>query len=432
MIDKDRIVNAASKIPVAGATNKYSCEGFSLVELLIALALSLTLIIGVLTIYMDSSATARTSTALARVQEAARIGLEIMSREARMAGFQGCADTYETPMTMHADNPPPSLTPTTGFQRFLAETAVQGWEVTAVNQSSWASGTDLDGVSGVVNGTSQAIANSDVLMIQRFRPLGVEVSDDMSSELSDLTVTDPNGVFGSGGLFGSGDLLMVGNCDNVEVFRLSATPTGSPLRLKHRDTVNSSSELLNVYKKNDDSQVYALQSTAFFVGDTGRDDERGNPIFALYRATNNLTNSATASFTVEELVEGVESLQLQYGVRRDAASNQVEYLSADSLGARDWLSVVSLRIGVLVSGVESVLLTEDDNTYDLPGARFTKAGAGTDLPHAADQRLRKAFSGFIKVRNRGCGQVTWLPVPGSDDWEWVDADKNNADGDPCN
>lgn len=406
-------------------------QGLSLIELMIALALSLTLIIGVLTIYLDSNDTSRTSTALARVQEGARIGLEILSQEVRMSGFQGCSDVYSTPMNVIATNPPPSLTPVAGTTgSWLLNVAIQGWEVTPLNQSNWANGADFDGVAGITSGISQAVADSDVLMVQRFRLLDAQISADMTSETADILINDPAGVFGNGRPFADGAMLMVGNCEALDLFRLSADPSGAPLRLQHDTTVNTSNALSRAYMSGEDAQLYELQSTVYFVGDTGRDDELGNPIMALYRGRNDLPNSVNPSFTVEELVEGVESLQIQYGIRRNAATNQVEFVTADSLTPLEWREVVSVRVGVLVGGVENILVQTDDNTYDLPGARFTDAGANTDFAHAADRRLRKAFTSSLDIRNRQCGMFKLLP--GSAAWEWESADKTNADGDPCN
>ena len=50
-------------------------QGLSLVELMIALLLSSLLILGVMTLYLDSDRTARTSQALARLQDSGRIAV---------------------------------------------------------------------------------------------------------------------------------------------------------------------------------------------------------------------------------------------------------------------------------------------------------------------------------------------------------------------
>lgn len=65
-------------------------RGLSLVELMVAVLISSLLILGVLELFSNTSASDRSNTALARVQESGRVAIEIIGAEARRAGFQGC------------------------------------------------------------------------------------------------------------------------------------------------------------------------------------------------------------------------------------------------------------------------------------------------------------------------------------------------------
>lgn len=65
-------------------------RGLSLIELMITILLSTLLLLGVLQLYINTSATDRTSNELARVQESGRVAIELIAREARRAGYQGC------------------------------------------------------------------------------------------------------------------------------------------------------------------------------------------------------------------------------------------------------------------------------------------------------------------------------------------------------
>ena len=64
--------------------------GLSLIELMVTVLLSSLLLLGVLQLFINTSATDRTSNELARVQETGRVALELIAREARRAGYQGC------------------------------------------------------------------------------------------------------------------------------------------------------------------------------------------------------------------------------------------------------------------------------------------------------------------------------------------------------
>ncbi len=66
-------------------------RGFSLVELMVALTLSLVLMAGALSILYSSKVTNVENDRLARLQEAGRTVIELMLRDARAAGYPGCS-----------------------------------------------------------------------------------------------------------------------------------------------------------------------------------------------------------------------------------------------------------------------------------------------------------------------------------------------------
>ncbi|MGO1503284.1 MAG: PilW family protein [Marinobacter sp.] len=404
-------------------------SGLSLVELMIALALSVTLILGIFTVYMDSSRTTRVGEALARVQESGRIGLEMMSQEVRMAGYQGCSDSYTVPVRVIANNPPPSLTPASGEESiYLYNSGLMGWQVTAATQSSWDSGTDFEDL-GIIE--DEALPGSDVLMVQRARLLSATIANDMTSATASIPIADPEGLFGSGATFSSGSLLMIAGCESADIFRLTNNPSGSPKSAAHATTANSSNRLSSAYTADEDAEIYSFESTVFFVADTGRVDDQGNNISALYRARNSFPNSATPSFQREELVEGVEALKVHYGLRTDASSNTINYVDASGVTADDWKDVVTVRVGMLVSAAGNALQQDDSQTYELPGMVFVAdSPAAGQQAHAADRRLRKAFVSTLDIRNRQCGEFKQFGT--TDQWEWATADNNGGDGDPCN
>lgn len=65
-------------------------HGLSMIELMVALLLSTILLLGVLQMFNNSSATDKTSSALTRVQDSGRVVLDLVSMDARRAGYQGC------------------------------------------------------------------------------------------------------------------------------------------------------------------------------------------------------------------------------------------------------------------------------------------------------------------------------------------------------
>lgn len=78
---------------------KFQAKGFSLVELMVAMVISLILLIGALDLFQRTSQTDRTGTELARLQESGRVALEIFGADARRAGYQGCSSA-DSPITV--------------------------------------------------------------------------------------------------------------------------------------------------------------------------------------------------------------------------------------------------------------------------------------------------------------------------------------------
>jgi len=64
--------------------------GLSLVELMVALLISSILLLGVLELFGSSSQSSRSANALARLQENGRLAMDLIAREARRSGFNGC------------------------------------------------------------------------------------------------------------------------------------------------------------------------------------------------------------------------------------------------------------------------------------------------------------------------------------------------------
>lgn len=344
--------------------------GLSLIELMIALALSATLIIGVTTIYLDSSQTSRLSNSLARIQEAGRIATEIIARDVRMSGFQGCADPNSVSMTIIANNPP-----TADF----FQTSLRGWEV---DNGTWADGTEFDGESI----EADAVVGSDVLAIQRGEVAPITLTGNMDSG------TNANiQVAGELSMFEQNDMVLISDCENADLFRISSNPESGTWA--HANNVNNSNRLSQQYT--DSATIMRFSSTAYFVADTGRDDARGNAVFALYRQRE---TNAGGSFVVDELVEGIESLQVLYGER--LPSDNIRYVPADTAGL-DMSRVVAVKLGFLISSPESVQDGTDQLSYDLPGETVAPAGtAGAAVVHPADNRIRRTFESTINIRNR--------------------------------
>jgi type IV pilus assembly protein PilW len=348
--------------------NRKTQGGLSLVELMIALALSATLILGIFTVYLDSSQTSRVGASLARIQESARIATDLMARDLRMVGFQGCADPNDVTLNIIADNAPTA--------DFFA-TTLRGWEVT---DGTWANGTEFDGTAI----ESGAGVGRDVIAVQRGETMAIQLTGNMSAGNANIQVQGDDVA-----RFAQNDIVLISDCEAGDLFRISSQPSAGTWA--HANNVNSTNRLSQAYTS--DARIMRFFSSVYFVADTGRDDNRGNDIFALYQQINQLDGSLQAP---QEIVEGVENLQIEYGEL--LATNNVRYRPADEVGSMG--GVVALRIGMLIGNADPVRDDNDTADYALPGETITAAsGAGT-VTHPEDQRLRRTFITTVSLRNR--------------------------------
>src|SRR5690606_18400384 len=137
-----------------------------------------------------------------------------------------------------------------------------------------------------------------------------------------------------------------------------------------------------------DAEVLAFERLEYFIRDTGRRTRLDQPIHGLFvRRLSNADSSGgvPAGLTAYELLEGVENMQLEYGVDTLGDDRTADvYRSAAAMSASDWENVVTVRVNLLLQGNE-------DRAVGTSGEQVqTLSFMGT--PAAQDGRLRQVFS----------------------------------------
>ncbi len=107
-------------------------------------------------------------------------------------------------------------------------------------------------------------------------------------------------------------------------------------------------------------------------------------------------SGSNLQLAVQDLVEGVENMQILYGIDSDitvavpagdGAANY--YAEANVIPAADWPKVVIVRVSLLIQSLEDNI-TSQPLTYAYNGQEFTPA----------DRRLRRVFTSTFALRNR--------------------------------
>lgn len=365
-------------------------RGFSLTELMVAITLSLIILAAVAAIFVNTRKAYTTQDRLARVQENGRFAMHYLIRDLRTAGYTGCRkDITEGQQTPSAEYPDDvgkltfNLTvPPTDFLYGLSNMAVaiEGIENVASSGSVWRPSNSNALPASFKSSVVADNYSTDMLTIRTVDTAAMfPITNDMAAA-TDTVGVDP---LTAAIRFRKNDIVLVADCNHGDLFEITNTPSAATPFLEH-DTSgnrgNKTTSLSKPYKASEFAQVFRFTSRRYYV----RNNPNGAP--SLYRDD-------------EELVEGIESLQILYGVDSDNSDGNFSpdrYLAAGAPGlvtADDWKKVVAVRIGILALTPNAKDTDLDNNPHDVNG---TIVG-----PKASpDRNQRRVFVSTIVLKNR--------------------------------
>ena len=327
-----------------------------MVEILISLVISLFLLGGIVQVYVANKATYRFTDSISRIQENGRFAMETLTQDLRLAGFWGCATFDPTDTTNIVNNlDPASADYDPVLHDFTAQGAIQG--------------TENDGLNG-----------SDSITLRGAKPNQLNVHPPYNLPTSNaINVTATTNVE-------TDDIVMISNCRGADIFQVTSVNdpvvdqnaighvigSGAPGNF-NPDTCAGGGGLHCLSQTyGSDSAMFELQTVTYTIAAGAS----GEP--ALWRSENG---------TNVELIEGVEELQLLYGIDDDGDNYANQYVPAAAVP--DMNAVIAVRLMLLLSS-ENDFVTEDPQAYTFNGA--------TVIP--ADRRLRQVFTTTIGLRNR--------------------------------
>ncbi|MCX8004345.1 MAG: PilW family protein [Burkholderiaceae bacterium] len=351
-----------------GARARHRAQrGLTLIELMISITIGL-IVVGALTyIFVGARGTYRVNEELARVQEAGRFALDYIAQDLRMTSFAGCRSR-----SLGNENFFNATRPAVAFNG--SGDGIVGFE---------------DG-SGWTNPTTIVRAAGDVIVVRRAVGMVVRVLG--NSDPAARKVTIEHNAMG----LKNGDVVLLADCQRALLFRVTNNPATTgvghhPTDLYYAENgagaggadgnlaVISGPVASEAFREDARAQAMRLVETVYFVGTNAA----GRP--ALYRAVGG---------AAEELVDGIEDLEILYGVDTDSDGIANAYQRADAVA--DWSRVVAARVSVLAVGTDPNVATAPQ-TFAL---RDTNADGIVDAQTAPDRRLRQVFTTTVALRNR--------------------------------
>ncbi|MGA9851433.1 MAG: PilW family protein [Gammaproteobacteria bacterium] len=358
-----------------------SQAGLSLIELMIAMVVGLILLAGVLSVYISSHQNYGINTAIAQVQENGRFTLDFLRNDTRMTSFMGCTTTARTNSLLNpAGQIYNFLLPVYGYEYNGTDpaTATSGapYVITSENpaSASLASGSWTPVADGTV--PVNAIPGSDVLMLFTAVSNPVYVTAPVTGPV--IPVTSSTG-------FVAGQLAVITDCLRSTVFEVGATTSTAPGTLTLGGGAPGPGNFQTSFNVGYDAgaQVFGADAIVYYVG-LGTDKSP-----ALYRAD---VLPGGALGTAQELVSGVENMQVLYGVDPAGGASPSQYLTAAAVDASgNWGNVLSVQV--------ALLLRSDSGAMPLPAAPQTFNLLDTYVTVPADTRLRRVFSSTVYLRN---------------------------------
>jgi len=350
-------------------------RGLSLVELLIAMTVGLILISGMVAVFSGNKRSSEMNQAMANMQENARFALDAISRDVRMAGFQGCVDVNNSKARILANNAPTA-------DLFLS-VATGSLVTTATTWNPLPPPT-----FNIPTTQAQPVPGTHALTLQFGSSITRGLSVDMANQNAVIQIaSNPWNI-------GANELMIIANCDYADLFRTTGVATNAgAVQISHAATGNSAGSLTGAYTT-DDTMVMRFLSNIYYVGETGLTNDDGDEIRALYR------QSLPYSRAPVELIQGVENIRIKFGIRND--QGVLRYVTPSDATFSPG-RVESIQVGLLMSSWDRIAQDSDNQTYVLAGIAIPPVSAGGDVNganHATDSRYRLAFNTTIKVRNR--------------------------------
>jgi type IV pilus assembly protein PilW len=375
--------------------------GVTLVELMIAIAISSIVALGISSVYTSSKRSFKLQEEFSRLQENGRFAMNYIARFVRGAGYYGCSSALDT-MVNNFNNQ---------TEEFLFETGIEGYEasgtapndvVATLDEYPAVSTTAADYVSITSAISASLIAkldplpHTDIIASRVGENSGIEITENNDAANFRITYTGGLGEDGCGSgvdrLSGicPGDPLLISDCKKSVAFMVTGTnPANTPadptevLILHDGSSYNGqSNKETSFYEFAVGSEVVRLTTKFFYIGKGAN----GPALFV----------KDGESATGTELVEGVENLQVLYGEDLDADNIPNRYVPADQV--INFADVTAVRISILLRSVKE--LPWRPTTQKLRLLSGTTTATATTITPPVDKRLRRTMSMNIKLRNR--------------------------------
>lgn len=316
-------------------------QGFTVMELLIAISIGLFLLGAMSKIFFDSKSSIRAQSNSAKMVEDANFSFFMLQADLASAGFRGCNSGL------------------------VAKTTKETFFNTAGTANYFNKSDFMEGSRGTGAGFSPALNTSvstllpapnpkmDTITIRTANSEPAIVTEDQPTPTTSLKLSAIN--------VKANDIAIVSNCSSSAMFKVSSVSSNS---------VSQSAALSTTFPAG--SQLYKYNTVTYYVGNDN----------VLYKVLN--TESP------KPLAYNVEKFAILYGINTDGKGESVnKYVFAPDVG--DFTKVLTVRVGMVLKGSDNNTIGTSKSSYNY------KFNGVTTTPN--DGKLHKVFYTTITLRN---------------------------------
>lgn len=389
-----------------GFPNPHRNTGVSLVELLVSLVIGLIVVLVVVNIFVMSKTTSALAEGRGRVHESGIIGMDYLQDDLRMIGHFGCVSDQALDsgtlsyLQTTFDTSRSALNFNISVQGYEANNTAPGNTINVSSLSTGGTGFSPTLPNDLATILSDRVNTSDIIAVRYLNARSVVATTTDNATFP--TITFPSAQWNAIADFDTTAALMaLSDCSSTTVFQAS-NANASAGSIKVLSSGLNTRGFTQVYE-NQKARLYGATSVVYYVGKAA---DQAFP--SLYRVRFVAAPGGALQYQKDELIKGVESMQILYGQDRSTSTRLTGFMDRQQTANTIHTSLSTPQLSWRRVGMVKVgLLLVDPNrssSFQRGGNDFSDTGTialqGVNITVPADQHYRLPLETTVAIRNR--------------------------------
>jgi len=341
-------------------------RGLSLIELMVSITIGLLILVSLSSMFINQSRARSELDKANRMIDNGRYALGLLSESLQVAGYFGSYGPTGTPAAVYDPCATANITDP-AINNDLMLVPVEGYDAASWNSQV----SSLPSSCGLVYsaGSPENVKDgSDILVIRRLNTSPVTQAAAAATGI-DGTI-----------------YMQISSCQyDTTVYKIDTNPANLTLGQRNitgSNNCHSAGGITTITAPYADLRAFIVE--AYFVSP---DNNPGDGIPTLKRRELTFSGGAP-TFKTTPLVEGIEYMQVEYGIDANLDGAPDSYSSCSACTAADWANVTAVHLYIVARNTEATTGYTDANTYSLGAVAGTVTPGGAYKRHAYTQTVR--------------------------------------------